>query len=347
VARITLSDIAAKAGVNVGTVSRVLNGKDKTGRISEELAGRIRALADRLGYLPNTSARAMQTGRFNAVALVMSTSEHRSYFPSGLLNGIYDALAQRGLQLQIVKVPDDAFADPAKTPALFRTRCVDGLLVNYTHRVPDALVRALESYGVPTIWLNVRQKNDAVYTDNLGAGQELTQRLLALGHCRIAYLSTGWSKPDVALLADAHYSVRDRLSGYLRAMEKAELPPLVFAHEREQPSFETLQQLITTWMVREKPSAIIGYWITSFAPLVRVLWRTRTRVPEDVSLCCFAGESMPGGALRISGLVEPEYDLGCRAVELLTQKIRSRRKSLPSERLLMHWIDFGTCLQCV
>ena len=343
-ARITLTDIAAKAGVNVGTVSRVLNGKDKAGRISETLAERIRKIASKSGYLPNTSARALLTGKFNTIALVMSAIENRSYFPSGLLNGIYDALASHNMQLLLVKVPDDAFNNPKTVPEIFRSRAVDGLLVNYTHKAPPALSMAISDCGIPSIWLNTRQPQDAVFSDNQGAAQILTRKLIELGHRRIAYLNTGWQKPDAHELRDAHYSVRERLAGYTKSVHKAGLRPIVISHETVQPSFEFLIRFTHEWLQREKPTAIVAYWVNSLAPLIHVAWQNRVKVPQELSICCFGNETMPGGPLRISAMIEPEYALGQQAVAMLQRKIKSRRKTLASEAIPLTWVDFGTCV---
>lgn len=66
---ITLKDIAEKAGVSMMTVSRVINGNQ--GKVSEKTAARIRALADEMGYIPNSSARSLAANSSKIIAVVL------------------------------------------------------------------------------------------------------------------------------------------------------------------------------------------------------------------------------------------------------------------------------------
>src|SRR4051794_14535986 len=186
--RVTLADIAAQVGVDRSTVSRVLANKAAEGGISVELAGRISAAARELNYAPNTVARAVREGRFNCAALLMSTVEGRSYLPSRLLDGIHDGLAEKDMHVTVAKVPDEKLNDFNYVPKILRTLMADGLLINYTHHLPEHLVNILSQRQLPAVWMNTRRETNAVYPRNFEAAEEMTRRLLKLGHTRIAYL---------------------------------------------------------------------------------------------------------------------------------------------------------------
>src|SRR5271154_5907221 len=90
---VTLEDVAARAGVSPGTVSRVLNGKNKENRPAiAKRSERIRRIALQLGYRPNAAARSISRGRFRAVAFVTCGDIGIDWYPISELNGIHAAL---------------------------------------------------------------------------------------------------------------------------------------------------------------------------------------------------------------------------------------------------------------
>ena len=102
---VTLKDIARKAGVSVATVSLVLNNKASVGtvRISQETVDRVRAVAKKLDYFPNLSARAMSGGKTSMIGLILSEIKYSSdQLP--LIQGIIDVLDQFGFSLAMGRV---------------------------------------------------------------------------------------------------------------------------------------------------------------------------------------------------------------------------------------------------
>src|SRR3954454_6795786 len=97
--RPTLDEVAERAGVGRGTVSRVVNGSPQ---VSVEAREAVRKAIDELGYVPNRAARALVTQRTDSVALVVSESEERGFgepFFAGVVRGISSILAESPLQL--------------------------------------------------------------------------------------------------------------------------------------------------------------------------------------------------------------------------------------------------------
>ncbi|MEM1445692.1 MAG: LacI family DNA-binding transcriptional regulator [Planctomycetota bacterium] len=102
VAPISLQDIADQVRVTPRTVSRVLSGEYvPTQPKAVRRAERIRELAQQMGYRTNTSARAMRTGRFGAVSLVLKPSAELGVLPGGLLSGIDLRLSQQDIHLTV------------------------------------------------------------------------------------------------------------------------------------------------------------------------------------------------------------------------------------------------------
>jgi len=219
---ITMEQIARQANVSRMTVSNVLSGRYKAKRpTAVDRAERIRRIAREMGYRPNAAARAVRSGRFGMIALLLATRRVHSMLPEGLLNGVYAALSESELRLEVAALPDEQFASEQRMPTVLRELAADGMLIDYTGPVPQRTLELIEAHRVPAIWLNVKRPTDCVHPDDYGAGCKATRRLLDLGHQRIGYMDF-WHQQSAA---DSHYSTIDRCRGYEQVMVEAGLTP--------------------------------------------------------------------------------------------------------------------------
>lgn len=340
--RITLQDVASLVGVARSTVSRVLSNKADEVGISAELAQKIHAKARELNYIPNTSARAIRMGRFNCATLIMSTDSGRSYLPSRLLDGIHDGLAASDLHLTVAKVPDEKLNSEHYVPKILRTLMSDGLLINYTHHLPEHLVEIVEQRQLPAVWLNSRQTHDAVYPNNRSGGKLAAERLLQLGHKKIAYVDFCHGRSTVK---EAHFSSVDRLAGYHDAMREAGLPAWELRPERSCMNVNDEREFAMQIMQADiRPTALVCYF-SIFVPAI--LWaasKDGVRIPEDLSLITFAAEDFREQGLAVSSYAEPHYAMGLEAVSALRTKILSPQANMKSRELDFIWKDMGTCV---
>ena len=318
-----LRRIAAEVGVSPNTVLRVLRGQNKEVWPSAvRRAEEIRGLAQRLGYMPNGSARAMRRGRFDAVALVLSTDRGRSYLPDDLFNAIHDALAARGMRLIVTKLPDETLTSRDLVPAILREWSCDGLLINYTDHIPRAMIDLVGRYKLPAIWINSRQPADCVYYDDFGGAMAATEHLLRLGHRNVTYLDfVGSDDPR-----GAHYSRIDRYEGYAQAMRLAGLTPTPAGTFAGVPVAERLEVTRALLASPSRPTALLSY-----DPGDRTLYAAALaglRVPQDLSLLSFAprppasagrGETFIGRGLTTMRV--PAEQAGAQAVQMLLNKI--------------------------
>ncbi len=341
-----LEQIAAEAGISPNTVLRVLRGENKeTWPSAIRRADEIRRIALKLGYLPNGSARAMRRGRFNCVALLLSTDQGRSYLPNDLFNGIHDALHEQSMRLVVSKLSDEQLTSGRVMPAILREWSCDGLLINYTDRVPAAMIQLIGKYRIPSIWINRKQENDCIYYDDLGGAETGTRHMAELGHRRIAYLDfvsrDYWDW--------AHYSHADRYEGYARAMREAGLPPTPrekFAGVEAQARLDATVALLRG---PRRPTALVCY--DNGARALLAATQAGLKVPRDLSILTFApwhggdggrqGESFLGWAVAQMGL--PVVEAGRRAVELLTRKIAAPAQKLPAGVLPLKFEPGDTC----
>lgn len=223
---VTISDIAKEAGVAHTTVSRVLNGRGKNAYpAAARRAEHIRQLAHEMGYRPNASARATRTGRFGNLALLVTTDQHRSTVHPTLLGGISRRLSELDLHLSFAQYATEQLLTEASPPKILREWMADGLLINYTHGVPDRVLSMVEDNDFPAVWVNNRRAYNCVHVDEIEAADRVTSRLLESDCRHVVY--TDLRHPRSVDPEKCHHSVVERERGYLRAMERAGLEPEV------------------------------------------------------------------------------------------------------------------------
>ncbi|MPY30160.1 LacI family transcriptional regulator [Streptomyces adustus] len=209
--RPTLTEVAARAGVGRGTVSRVINGSPNVSDHSRTVVER--AIAE-LGYVPNLAARSLVTRRTDSVALVVPEAETRLFsepYFSAIIRGVSARLTAAGMQLLLVLVREDE--DHAKLASYLTSHRVDGVLMVAVHS-GDTLPDLLEDLSVPTVLAG--RRNDIehvghVRADNSGGARLAVRHLLDKGRRTIATI-TGPLDMDVA---------RARLDGYREALDSA------------------------------------------------------------------------------------------------------------------------------
>ncbi len=323
---ITQKEIARELGVTQQSVSHALTGG---GSLSPATRERIVMAAREFGYRPNSSARAMKSGRFGSVALLLGNESRSSALPSALWGGIHRELAECNLNLMLTRLPDDELNDRAVLPKILRELSVDGVLIDYTHHIPPRLRDALDASGLPAVWLNVKRESDCVHPDDFGAGETLGNHLIASGHRRIVYVDAtrDWSQPDL------HYSVHDRLAGVQSAGKNAgiEVETLSLAHLSIPEKLAALRAL---WEREAPVTALVGYDPLVFELACRAAWESGRRVPDDMSVAVF---SEPYEALCLgfdmTRMEIPQKVEGQQAVKLLMKKIGGTHRQAPPQQV--------------
>ncbi|MET8540320.1 LacI family DNA-binding transcriptional regulator [Kitasatospora sp. NPDC004799] len=211
--RPTLEEVAARAGVGRGTVSRVINGSSRVSEQAKEAVGR--AIAE-LGYVPNRAARALAGSRTDAVALVVPETEARLAEPYFLdiIRGVSAELAAADMQLLLTLIRTEQ--ERQRFEQYLAAQRVDGVLLVSVHR-DDPLPDQVRALGLPAVLNGRRSPQEPVAyvdSDNVGAGRSAVAHLAGRGRCRIATI-TGPLDMDAA---------RGRLAGYRQGLAEAGLP---------------------------------------------------------------------------------------------------------------------------
>ncbi|MFV1876192.1 LacI family DNA-binding transcriptional regulator [Nioella sp.] len=123
-AKVTIVEVAAKAGVSVATASRVLGNYGYAGAKTRE---RVEAVASELGYRPNKLARGLITGQTRTIGVI--AGDISSPFYAAVLRGISDGVEARGMSMLITN-SDETVAREIAATKLLRENQVDGLIVS-------------------------------------------------------------------------------------------------------------------------------------------------------------------------------------------------------------------------
>jgi LacI family transcriptional regulator len=179
-----ISDVAALAGVSVGTASKALNGR---GQLREQTRERVRAAAEQLGFQPNTVARSLLQGRTYTVGLI--TTDHYGRFSIPLMRGAEDALGAG----QMAALMCESREDPIREQHYVRTllgRRVDGLIV--AARRTDARPPLAQHLPIPVVYAFAPSSDPAdcsVVSDEAAGVRMAVEHLLESGRRRIAHVT--------------------------------------------------------------------------------------------------------------------------------------------------------------
>jgi LacI family transcriptional regulator len=205
--RPTMKDVAARAGVGLKTVSRVVNGEPG---VTPDTERRVQEAIDALGFRRNDSARVLRKGRTASIGLVLEDLADPFYGP--LSRAVEEVARAHGALL----INGSSAEDPEREQELVLALCarrVDGLVVipaGDDHRYLEPEVKA----GVATVFVDRpagRIDADVVLSDSFGGARDGVAHLIAHGHRRIGFIG---DMPRI-------HTAAERLRGYRAAMEDA------------------------------------------------------------------------------------------------------------------------------
>lgn len=206
--RANIRDVAAKAGVAVKTVSRVLNGHPY---VSDAVREKVEQAMAALDYRPSVAARILSGAKSNQVALIYDN--HSPYYMFQIQKGCWDVCQERGIRLlaQPVDVADPRVGDQVR--GLVSETHVDGIILSSPVTDCDPVLRALEAMDIPFVRISPGTNHaltSSVFMDDAQAADDMTTHLINLGHRRIGFIR---GHPN-------HMASDDRLFGYRRALDR-------------------------------------------------------------------------------------------------------------------------------
>ncbi len=314
---VTLQDVAAQAGVAPITVSRVLN---NSGYVSAATRARVEAAVARLNYVPNAVASSLRSNRTNILALLLA--DITNPFWTTVARGVEDIASECGYSVILCNTDEQENKQEEYVELLLRKR-VDGFLLVPTAASTES-IQVIQRQAVPIVILDRSVPDlaiDTVRGDTYGSAYELAQHLLTLGHRKIAVLT-----------GPRHISTSaERVDAVHQAMQDADIPidPTIVRHGEYtvESGYQMAREVLAVG-----PTAIVAGNNFIAIGVGKLLHECSIEVPRDVSVVSFDDVPISWASEPfLTVAIQPAYEIGCRATELLLHRIEQTAESPPQE----------------
>ena len=287
--KVTIRDIAEKAGVSASTVSLALN---DSSRVKQETGKKIRRLADRLHYVPDTRARALKKGITGMIAVVVPRIDN--YFFAELTQSIKFETKKAGYNV-ILCSTDGNVDEELNYVNAFKSGLVDGAIFgpNSQARIAEKAISELVEHFIPVVFVDRPVDSLPVFhvkADLKNSTKLLTEYLIELGHRRIAYV--GLDRVDGG-------QPEERLQGFEEAAENngIDLPKnhVVYSFDSYEGGMSAGEKIAA---MEERYTALVCMNDEIALGAMNALMQQGIKVPDEVSVCGTDN-------LKISGFSNP------------------------------------------
>lgn len=311
--KVSITDIAKKAGLSTTTVSRVINGKGEQYRISKVSQQKILEVAKEMRYVPNLYAANLRTGKSNTVALIVPSLSNP--FFAAIASGLNAEIRKYGY-ITIISDSNENFENEKKELEQLSARNIEGLII-----VPSGNqwrhIKELYDQQLPIICID-RYFEDLdlpyVSTDNYDGAFHATKYLINNGHVSIACIQgVKESTPN-----------RLRVKGFKEALEQSGIRDYWVVGD----DF-TIQNgyLETKLLMQQKvrPTAIFTLSNTIAMGCIKALKEENIRIPQDVSIITFDEHPyLDYLSTPLSCVAQPVNDIIQIAVKFLFTKLENK-----------------------
>ena len=308
---VSIREVAALAGVSLGTVSNVLNRPEV---VAEPTRTRVQAAIKQLGFIRNESARQLRAGRSRTIGLVVL--DVANPFFTDVARGVEDEASEAGLAV-ILCNSDDQKAKESRYLEVLEEHRVQGILITPVSGA-DKRLASVQRRGTPVVLVDSRSPSRgqcSVSVDDVLGGDLAVSHLLEAGHEQIAFVGGPISVRQVS----------DRRDGAVRALERAgrsgadllviETPALnVTAGQRAGAALAGLP-------AGTRPTAVFCANDLLALGVLQEMTTRRIGVPDSVAIVGYDDvEFAAAAAVPLSSVRQPRHQLGRAAAQLLVEE---------------------------
>lgn len=310
----TIKDIAQKAGVTPGVVSRALNNKYGVKDSTKEL---ILKIAQEMEYYPNAAARSLVTRRTGAIGIMMADISEPFY--SQIIKGMEYVANQTGYTLLFSNSYESVEHNRILQKMIFTER-VDGLVIVGSNIQEKNFVFNLLDQEIPFVLIErsfADPRVNCIYFDNIEGAYMATRHLIERGHRRIAHIA-GNMYNQVTL---------DRIEGYKKALNEAEIncPAewITSGNFVSRGAYEAMKEIL-----RQDCTAVFTASDAMAYGALQAIAEAGLTVPGDMAVVGlddleFSGLTNP----PLTTIRQPRHEMGVKSLELLTEILQGRQES--------------------
>jgi len=318
---VKISDVARRAGVSSATVSRVLTNKP---HVSDSLRERVLTAVEELGYTPSRVARSLRVQRSNIIGLIISDIQNP--FFTSLVRAVEDVAYDHDYVVLLCNSDEDIEKERLYIDLLLSEQ-VSGVVITPTRETDNPSRRLVEA-GTPVVSVDRRMLDldvDTVVVDNVGAAFELTVHLLNHGYQRIGAV--------VGPLTST--TGRERLKGFVQALEAEGITSASELIKMGPPKEDFGHWAMATMLDSSHPprAVFVGNNLLTVGVL-RAVFERGLSIPDGIAIAAF--DEMKWTSLitpGVTAVVQPTYELGCRAAQMLLQRIQG--EAIPVQEVVL------------
>ncbi len=324
--KITIRDVAKRAGVGVGTVSRVINNSPA---VSEATRQKVQIAIEALNFSPNIAARRLSQGKTMSIGVIVPFFTNPSVVRR--LQGIVSVLSVSEYDLVLFDIEQVNQRDTFLR-TIPQRKLADGLLL-VSLTPSDIDVEQFALADVPTVLVDAHYPTlNHVHVDNVAGGHQATKHLIDLGHRKIAYISDFLDDPF-------NSPVRDRFAGYKQALAEAGIDFRAEYHQQAEHGRTQARHMTRTLLaLPDPPTAIFAYSDTQAIGIIEAAQELGLSVPDDLSVIGYDNIEA-AEYLHITTIRQGLFESGVQGAELLlalmeTPTSKTQEILLPTELII-------------
>ena len=327
---LTMKDIAAEVGVSVSSVSLVLSGNG-AGRVNAQVAERIRAVADELGYVPNQLARSLKTKQTDTIG-ILADRVATVPFSGQMIAGAQRAARSDQFMLLMMDTDGDAAAAAPAVRDLLQRNITAMIIASTFHTVVE--MPAIPS-TMPLVLLDavppagVDRPVDYTVPDEENGAYMVTSLLIEAGHTRVGFIDV----PQFPIAS------RLRGRGYERALADGGLPfdPSLVARAVDPSTASAGEPIRRLLALEDRPTAVFCFSDQLAMGVYNTAARMGLSIPDDLSVAGFDNQAFVAEALEpsLTTVQLPHRKMGEWAVRRAVLRVRDGYRDLPPEGYLM------------
>jgi DNA-binding LacI/PurR family transcriptional regulator len=335
---VTIRDVAERAGVAVGTVSRVLNNQPD---VNAKLRERVQRALKELSYRPNARAQIFARNSSPVVSFILSNRDFLHPFHSRVLQGVEEYCEESGFFVIYTRFrySPTVGADDLQLPSVLQSHGIADCVI-LAGATFENFTKSLDKRGLPYVLLannfvgnESGPPYDRVRFDDFAGAAEATRYLLALGH------------RDILFVGDTSLPwYRNRHEGYCKAMKEAGIKPAAqtlglsdntFFNGVKSIQMALEQKLPVTAVLAGNDDIAHGVW--------EGLLKAGLDVPRDVSLIGFDDQHGMGRLQPLTSVRVEATEVGRQLAKMAIEKIKSKAVRTPEVFLPTTLIKRETC----
>ncbi len=317
--KVNIYDVAEKAGVGIGTVSRVLNNSTK---VKDKTRKKVLDVMQELNYRPNKVAQNLARQKANAVAVIVPS--FIDHFFVEVLKGIQDALEKENIDLILHKI-DLNGNRMTKIMDIVHSRKVDGIAA-LTMDISKTENQELKDSGIPLVIADEFSADfNSIYLDDVKGAEMAVDYLVELNHSQIAFVNGD--------LNSLHG--QKRLEGVKKSFEKNKInidQNLIkngdfYVEDGYQSMREIFKLPRKRW-----PTAVFAASDNQAIGVLQAMEEQGLNAPDDIAVIGYDNIEL-AKYLKLTTICQPMYQLGYLAIEILLKAINGELKEIYQKEL--------------